>query len=128
MAKKKKKRTLLFLGQRIEYRQSILCRLANIFLLIVRFSACIISDTPRCSISMFFLLMAHVSVLVADDKENDLMVQMDSRPADTLSARTTPRTTPARSYRSVSPATLSKYSCNVYWTISFFSCALKMIK
>ncbi len=32
--------------------------------------------------------------IVADDKENDLMVQLDSRPAGTVSARATPRTTP----------------------------------
>ncbi|XP_045034081.1 myosin light chain kinase, smooth muscle isoform X2 [Daphnia magna] len=40
---------------------------------------------------------------VADDKENDLMVQLDSRPAGTVSARATPRTTPSRTIRSVSP-------------------------
>ncbi|XP_057379752.2 myosin light chain kinase, smooth muscle-like [Daphnia carinata] len=44
---------------------------------------------------------------VADDKENDLMVQLDSRPAGTVSARatprTTPRTTPSRTLRSLSP-------------------------
>lgn len=44
---------------------------------------------------------------VADDKENDLMVQLDSRPAGTVSARatprTTPRTTPSRTIRSLSP-------------------------
>ncbi|XP_046632684.1 titin homolog isoform X7 [Daphnia pulicaria] len=40
---------------------------------------------------------------VADDKENDLMVQLDSRPAGTVSARATPRTTPSRTIRSLSP-------------------------
>jgi hypothetical protein len=45
---------------------------------------------------------------VADDKENDLMVQLDSRPAGTVSARATPRTTPSRTIRSLSPINSSK--------------------
>ena len=49
--------------------------------------------------------------LVADDKENDLMVQLDSRPSGTISARgtprNTPRTTPSRTFRSTSPINAS---------------------
>jgi len=62
----------------------------------------------KCSTS------ACLIVDVADDKENDLMVQLDSRPAGTISARTTPRNTPrntpSRSLRSISPANLNKRS------------------
>ena len=57
---------------------------------------------PYANFDFFFLLGK-----VADDKENDLMVQLDSRPAGTVSARptprSTPRTTPARTLRSLSP-------------------------
>ena len=53
------------------------------------------------------LRSSFVLFAVPDDKENDLMVQLDSRPAGTISARTTPRTTPrntpSRSLRSLSP-------------------------
>ena len=63
---------------------------------------------------------------VADDKENDLMVQLDSRPAGTVSARPTPRpsprSTPARTFgggaagRSLSPisAASSNFKKNIF--------------
>lgn len=78
-------------------------------------SACLVVDGNLFfSLSLFRLIFSFcwltfgwLFIAVADDKENDLMVQLDSRPAGTVSARatprTTPRTTPSRTLRSLSP-------------------------
>ena len=76
-------------------------------------SACLIVDgnrVPNFSISIRNQFLSFF-LSVADDKENDLMVQLDSRPAGTVSARATPRTTPSRTLRSLSPinSSLSKF-------------------
>ena len=67
--------------------------------------------TSFLSIEISIQIKISSSFSVADDKENDLMVQLDSRPAGTVSARATPRTTPSRTLRSLSPinSSLSKF-------------------